>query len=141
MLRFLWLMFLLLAGLSLPAQSPAESASANPQPPVPDARLFEAFDSVYVFTTLETNPALVRRWNFYLDHAFVVMDFPPEKGDIAALPVVKIANPDRFNILLLEQQQPLARDWEKPTFYRINQSQQVLMYFPGKIFMERLLKE
>ncbi len=134
-------MFLLLAGLSLPAQSPAESASASPQSPVPDARLFEAFDSAYVFTTLENNPALVRRWNFYLDHAFVIVDFPPEKGDIAALPTVKIADPARLNILLLEQQQPLARDWETPTFYRINNSRQVLMYFPGKLFMEKLSKE
>lgn len=113
------------------------------QPPArvqPDARLFEVYDSAFIFKVLETNPMLVQRWNFDLDHAFVLTDFPPEKGDIAALPSVEIADLARLNILLLEKQKPLARDWERAVFYRVNKSETVLMLLPGKLLMERFRK-
>jgi hypothetical protein len=50
------------------------------------------------------------------------------------MPIVRIPDPASINILALEQTQALSRDWDKPTFYRINNSQTALMYYPGKRF-------
>lgn len=102
--------------------------------PAPDARLYAAFDSAYVETLRTANPTLLLRWNFYLDNAFIISDFPSEKGDIAQFPVVQIPNLKQFNILVLEKTQRLARDWQKAVFYRIGDSNKVLMYFSGKDF-------
>ncbi len=132
--KFFSLLFWL--GLALlPCRTFAQSAS--PHEILPDKRLFEAFDSAYIFSVQQHNPTLLRRWNFYLDNAFVIADWSPEKGDIAALPVVKIADPAHVNILVLENEQHLARDWERSVFYRVNHSNQVLIYLPGKVFMEK----
>jgi hypothetical protein len=125
-LRRASLLLLLLLPLPLPAQTP--------RPVVPDARLYAAFDSAYVETLRTTNPTLLSRWNFYLDNAFIVSDFPAEKGDIAQLPVVQIPDLQNLNVLVLEKTQRLARDWQKPVFYRIGDSDKVLMYFSGKDF-------
>lgn len=122
----LLLPFLLLTSL----QSKAQSAS----PAIPDARLFAAFDSTYVETLRRDNPTLLLRWNYYLDNAFIVSNFPAQKGNINQYPVVQISDISNFNILVLEKNQRLARDWQKPVFYRINNTDQVLMYLSGKDF-------
>lgn len=101
---------------------------------VPDARLYAAFDSTYITTLQRDNPALLLRWNYYLDNAFVISDFPSQKGDIAQYPEVQIPDISNFNILVLEKTQRLARDWNKTTFYRIGSTNKVLMYFSGKDF-------
>jgi hypothetical protein len=103
----------------------------------PDARLYEAFDTAYLQTIQQSNPTLLRRWNFYLDNAFIVTDFPTKKGNINDLKTVQIDNIDTINIFLIEKNQKLSRDWEKPTMYRVNQTNKVLMYFAGKEFMKK----
>jgi hypothetical protein len=105
-----------------------------PRPAVPDPRLFEVFDRDYLERLERERPQLLLRWNFYLDHAFIVSPYPAGKGDIARLPVVRIDRPEDFNILALEKQQRLERDWKVPVLYRINDSGQVLMYLSGKEF-------
>ena len=104
---------------------------------LPDPRLYSAFDSAYIESLRRDNPTLLLRWNFYLDNAFVISDFPPQKGDIAQYPAVQIPDISNMNILVLEKNQRLAHDWQKPVFYRINNTQKVLMYFPGKEFNRR----
>jgi len=101
---------------------------------IPDPRLYAAFDSAYIESLRRDNPTLLLRWNFYMDNAFVISDFPPQKGDIAQYPTVQIADVANMNILVLEKNQRLVHDWQKPVFYRINNSGQVLMYHPGKEF-------
>jgi hypothetical protein len=139
----LLLLLLLLSALRLSAQQPASPASATaPRLPnlqglvnvVPDARLYAAFDSAYLETLRRDNPVLLLRWNYYLDNAFVISDFPPQKGDIAQYQEVQISDISNFNILVLEKAQRLARDWDKTTFYRIGSTNKVLMYFSGKDF-------
>jgi hypothetical protein len=107
----------------------------------PDARLFEAFDSTYLLTIQHSNPTLIRRWNFYLDNAFIITDFPSKKGNINDLKIVQIPNISFFNIFIIEKTQKLGRDWDKPVFYRINQSDKVLMYYAGKDFMKKFNQE
>jgi hypothetical protein len=103
----------------------------------PDVRLYEAFDTAYLQTIQQSNPTLLRRWNFYLDNAFIVTDFPAKKGNINDLKTVQIDNITNINIFLVEKNQKLSRDWNKPMLYRINQTDKVLMYFAGKEFMHK----
>jgi hypothetical protein len=132
----LLLPLLLLSVLPLSAQTPAPRLLSleGLVNVVPDIRLYAVFDSAYVENLRTANPALLLRWNFYLDNAFIVSDFPAEKGDIAQLPAVQIPDLQDLNILVLEKTQRLARDWQKPVFYRIGDSNKVLMYFSGKDF-------
>ena len=132
MLRLLLLLFLIPV-LRLQAQTPAPARTV-----VPDARLYAVFDSTYLETLRRDNPTLLLRWNFYLDNAFVVSDFPAEKGNIGQYPLVEIPDLQNLNILVLEKNQPLARDWQKPVFYHIEGTNKVLMYFPGKDFNRKL---
>ena len=127
MIRYLPLLLLLLL-ISLRANAQQNDA------PLPDSRLYAVFDSAYLDRLRSDNPVLLLRWNYYLDHAFLISDFPAAKGDIAQHPRVQISDISAVNILLLEKNQRLARDWQKPVFYRINDSNKVLMYFPGKDF-------
>lgn len=122
------LLFLLLIAASLQVNAQQKTV------PLPDDRLYAAFDSAYLERLRNDHPVLLLRWNYYLDHAFLISAFPAEKGDVAQYPVVRVADISTFNILLLEKDQRLARDWQKPVFYRINDSEQVLMYYPGKDF-------
>ncbi len=142
----LLLLFLLLSSLRLPAQSSGSGGAndlrllnleglVNVTPEVaPDARLFAAFDTAYIETLRRDNPTLLLRWNYYLDNAFVISEFPSQKGDIAQYPTVQIPDISMVNILVLEKTQRLTHDWQKSVFYRINNSGQVLMYYPGKEF-------
>jgi hypothetical protein len=131
MIRLLPLLLLLIS-LSASAQQNAV--------PLPDKRLYAVFDSAYLGRLQKDNPVLLLRWNYYLDHAFVVSDFPEAKGEIGQYPAVQISDISSINILLLEKNQRLAHDWQKPVFYRINDSNKVLMYYPGKDF-NRKFKE
>ncbi|MCB9354429.1 MAG: hypothetical protein R2791_01750 [Saprospiraceae bacterium] len=108
--------------------------SSSLSAPTIDTRLYEVFDSSYLHTLRQDNPTLLLRWNYYLDHAFSICDFPAEKGDIAQLPSVEIDDLSRMNILMIERKQAIGRHWEKSVFYRINHSDKVLMYYPGKDF-------
>ncbi|MCC6410799.1 MAG: hypothetical protein IT270_04020 [Saprospiraceae bacterium] len=99
-----------------------------------DARLLAVYEETYLENLQLHNPMLLQRWHYYFDHAYTVLDWPEEKGDIKALPVVYITDVKNINILALEQSQPLYRDWDKPVFFRINDSRQVLMYHAGSNF-------
>jgi hypothetical protein len=117
--------------LSLNMLAQVEQAPSGTQP---DARLLAVYDKDYLENLQSHNPTLLLRQQYYLDHAYTVLDWPEEKGDINALPVVRIADVQNINILALEQMQPLHRDWSKPVFFRINDSRQVLMYHAGQHF-------
>jgi hypothetical protein len=103
----------------------------------PDARLYAVFDSAYLENLQTDNPTLLLRWNFYLDNAFIITDFPPKKGNIEQFPAVRIPDLGAINILALERNQRLTRDWQKPVFYRLEGADKVLMYFSGKDFNQK----
>lgn len=129
MTRALYLLIILLPALRAQAQQSAVSLQVAADP-----RLDEVFDSAYLSRLAAENPTLLQRWNYYLDNAFVITGFPEKKGDISRYPSVQIPDTARLNILALEKQQHLARNWDAPVFYRIEGSDKVLMYFSGKEF-------
>ncbi len=104
--------------------------------PIPDERLYEAYDRDYVDGLVKDNPFLIKRWNFYLDHAYHVVDEIAEKNN--DYPEIVVANPDEINILLLEKELRLQRDWDKPMIYKIRDAEKLLVYHAGKDFTKAL---
>jgi len=102
-----------------------------------DERLYAVFDRGYLEKLRTTQPFFIQRWNFYLDHSWYLSDLPPEKAK-AAYPVVHIANLENINILLLEKEQNLRKDWNKREVYAIEGTNQALVFYAGKDFNQRL---
>ena len=64
----------------LSAFSFSNSIGQNSSVITPDSRLYECFDSSYVQQTLETNPALIAYYNFYLDNSYYVSSLKQPKA-------------------------------------------------------------
>ncbi len=105
---------------------------------IPDDRLYEVYEREYVDGLVNENPFLIKRWNFYLDNAFLIADEVIEKQ--ADYPSVTIADLKNINILLLEKEQKLQRDWDKPIIYKIDDTDKMLVYHAGKDFTKSLKK-
>lgn len=121
--------FVLLLVLGFPlflfAQNPSQAVT-------PDQRLIEAYGQEYIQKLVIENPFLIHRWNYYLDHAFIIRDEVP--GKVNDHPVVHIDDLKNINILKLEKDQKLNRDWDKPTIYTIKDTGKMLIYHSGKDF-------
>jgi hypothetical protein len=100
-------------------------------------RLFEVFERNYLEKLRATHPFFIQRWNYYLDHSWYIADLPPEKAK-AAYPVVQITDLDNINILLLEREQNLRKDWNRRVVYAIEGLDKALVYYAGKEFNRRL---
>ncbi len=126
-LSFLFFSLAILAPVFLSAQTSTPAVAIDP-------RLYEVYEKDYLERLRAEQPTLILRWNFYLDNAFVVSEYPADKGDMGQLPELQITDPEHFNVLLIERDQPTARDWDKPVFYRIAGTHKILMYWSGKDF-------
>jgi hypothetical protein len=104
----------------------------------PDQRLYEVYEADYIKRLLTENPFLIKRWNYYLDHAYQIIDAVPGKTD--GRPEVIIPDLDNINILLLEKEQGLTHDYNIPVIYNIKNTKKCLVYLPGKTFSEELKK-
>jgi hypothetical protein len=125
-----WLMFFFLFNtLFSVAQNAIETV-------IPDDRLYEVYERDYVDGLVIENPFLIKRWNFYLDNAFLIAD--EVKGKEADYPTVTISDFDNINILLLEKEQKLQRDWDIPVIYKIRGTDKILVYHAGKDFTKSL---
>lgn len=103
---------------------------------VPDERLYQVYERDYVDNLVNENPFLIRRWNFYLDNAYLIaVEIEEKKNDY---PSVSISNMEDINILLLEKEQNLQRDWEIPVIYKIRNTDKILVYYAGKDFTKSL---
>ncbi len=102
----------------------------------PDSRLYDVYESTYIDQLLTANPFLIQRWNFYLDHAYDVIEEVSAKT--TEYPSITISDIEHINILLLEKQQGLTHDFDHPTVYRISNTNKLLVYKPGKEFNELL---
>lgn len=104
-----------------------------------DERLLAAYDRAYLEQLQAENPFLLERLHFYLDNGWYLSDFPEDKGPMD-LPSVQIEDAGAINILLLEKEQDLRRDFQKETVYSINGTRKVLIFRSGREF-NRLLNE
>lgn len=104
-----------------------------------DERLYQVYDQTYLENLQTNNPFLLQRWSFYLDHAYYISEYPSKKGN-PNYPTIKISNLENFNVLLLEKNQNISRDFEKQSVYKIEGTNKVLVYYSGKDFVKKLNK-
>ncbi len=128
------LTFLFLLSLTTFAYTQQQSNHTNL--PI-DSRLFDAFDGEYLENLRTGNPFLLQRWNFYLDNSWYLTELPTEKAQ-AEYPSIRIDDVNNINIFLLERKFQLRRDWEKQMIYKIEDSDQALVFIPGKDFTRKL---
>lgn len=102
-----------------------------------DDRLYEVYDKTYLEGLSLKNPVLLRRWTYYLDHAWYITILPEGKK-AKHYPLVIIEDLKKINILKLEKEQKLLRKWDEPSIYQINNSDKYLIYRPGKEFNEKM---
>lgn len=102
-----------------------------------DERLLEVYDQDYLNNLQIQNPVLLKRWNYYLDNAYYIVDYPKEKGN-PDYPVIEVDDIKNINILVLERNQEMTRDFDRATKYKIKGSNQVLVYHSGKEFNQKL---
>lgn len=102
-----------------------------------DERLAAVYDIAYLTSLQTQNPFLLQRWSFYLDNAYYITDFPTEKGD-PDYPIIEVADLNNINILLLEKSQKMTRDFDQLVKYKIKGTNQVLVYYSGKEFNQKL---
>lgn len=100
-----------------------------------DPRLEEVYDASYLERMQDNHPVILQRMNYYLDNAFFITDFPEEKGS-PDFPVIQVEDLSTINILQLEEELGLVRNFEQRTFYQIAGTEKVLVYYSGKEFTE-----
>ncbi len=121
--------------LILPVFSFAQSNS-NATTLQADDRLVEAFGSEYINKLKNENPFLIKRWNFYLDHAYIITD--EVTGKEANYKTIQIEDLANINILKVEKEQKLERAWDVPTIYKIEHTNKLLIFYSGKDFNKKL---
>lgn len=117
----------------------AQRDTSTPSLPNIDERLFQVFETTYLKRLQTENPFLIHRWNFYLDNSWYITELPREKE--ADYPEVEVDDLKNINILLLEKEQNLRKEWEKQSIYKIKGTNKALVYYPGKIFIDKLNKK
>ena len=102
-----------------------------------DERLFEVYDKEYLTDLQTKNPNLLQRWSFSLDHSFYITEYPKEKGT-PNFPIVEISDIENVNILLLEKNQRIGKDFKKRMKYKIQGTDKILVYYSGEEFNQKL---
>ncbi len=104
-----------------------------------DPRLYAAYERSYVDDVAQNDAFLLKRWTFYLDHAFFISETSLSKSDADEnYPSVKIIDIEHINILKLEQEQALKRHYDTETIYKIEGTHKYLVYYSGRAFIQKL---
>ncbi len=102
-----------------------------------DQRLYTVFGKAYIDESLQNDVFSLQRWTFYLDNAFIIANEPPTKdGTAGDFPTVNIPDLAHINILQLEKEQDLKRDYYVESIYRIAGTNKYLVYHSGRHFIE-----
>lgn len=104
-----------------------------------DPRLYAAYEKTYVDDVSQNDVFLLKRWTFYLDNAYFISETSLSKsGAEDNYPSVNIPDLEHINILKLEQEQSLKRDYYAETIYKIKGTSKYLVYYSGRAFIEKL---
>jgi hypothetical protein len=102
-----------------------------------DQRLYAVFGKEYIDESLRSDVFSLQRWTFYLDNAYIIVSESPTKdGSAGDFPTVKIPDLAHINILQLEKEQDLKRDFNTESIYRIEGTTKYLVYHSGRNFVE-----
>ena len=103
-----------------------------------DPRLSVAFDAAYIEESRLNDPFSLERWTFYLDNAYFISDSPLTKEGVNEdFPSVSIPDIKNINIIKLEREQHLIREYQRETIYKITGTNQYLVYYAGIDFIEK----
>jgi hypothetical protein len=102
-----------------------------------DPRLYAVFGKEYIEESLRDDVFSLQRWTFYLDNVYFICDHSPTKdGSAGDFPLVRIEDLAHINILRLEKEQGLKRDYYTESVYRIEGTNKYLVYHAGRRFIE-----
>lgn len=104
----------------------------------PDARLQEIYSAEYLKSLQTNNPFLIQRWNYYLDNSYFITDIP--EGKEMDYPTVELDENQEINILKIEKEQNLSRDFKMRMYYQIKGTNRVLVFYSGERFKNKLNK-
>ena len=108
---------------------------AQTSPLIPDQRLLAVFDADHLEKLRTDSPLQLLRYNFYLDHGWFLTDIPPGKTKGAeGFEVIRLADTDRINILAVQRELNLSRAFDRPTYYRVEGTNKVLVLRAEKTF-------
>ncbi len=125
------LSFLIFASISFNLFSQIDGFSKVVQP---DSRLSTVFSQNYLDKVAQENPVLLSKWNFYLDNAFFITDFPAGKKDEGVFESIKVEDVYNINIKKLEKELGIGPDYENQRIYKIAGTNKLLIYRSGKDF-------
>ncbi len=102
-----------------------------------DSRLYQVYDSLYLTNVKAGNPFLIQRMNFYLDNSWYLTTLPAQKM-APNMPAIQIKDLDNINIMALEKERQIVRDWDQIKVYRIENRERVLVLRSGQECAELL---
>ncbi len=126
----------LLFSTSLSTFVTAQSTLSHTTTPI-DSRLLAIYSGDYLENLQTANPFLIKRWSFYLDHSWYLTELPAEKA-LDSQTTIRVDDLKDINILLLEKQHDLHREWDKQTVIKIENTDKALVLISGKRFNELL---
>jgi hypothetical protein len=109
-------------------------------PTTPDARISEVFTKEEVDFWQSNNTFLIQRYNYYLDNAWSIIEVDEAKLSAGNYPEVSISDLSKVNILLVEKENKVNRNFDRPTIYRIKGQNKLLVYLSEKEFSQKLNK-
>lgn len=133
----------LLFGCFLFLTVPLMAQSGEETTVIPDARIYEIYSEERVQTLVDNKPEIIRYWNYFLDHSYLVEDIPDEKT--YNYPDLKsVAKLDRtsnlafdvsveeasLNVLLFDPKIPQ----DKSIIYRLGDTGKIIVFFSKKEF-------
>lgn len=98
----------------------------------PDPRLFQVMDREYVLRLQSESPEILTYYNFFLDHSYYIDPLPAGKEPFWE--TIPFFDPATDNILSLK----LKRDRMHRKYYRIGNSDKLLVMYSDQEFMSRL---
>lgn len=110
------------------------SAQSEPTPTIDD-RLYEVFEVAFLERLQAQSPSQLRYYNFLLDNVYIIETIATGKN--SNYPEVTIDDLDNINILQLINNQQLKRDYNNRTFYKIANTNKILVLISEKEFAKK----
>ena len=104
---------------------------------VPDDRIYDLYDSTYITRIQHNHPQMIQRWNYYLNHSYMITSLDGKK-ELLIKGVVHIEDKSTINILALERSGKVKRDMKKISIYKINNSSEFLALYPTQRCIEEI---
>lgn len=103
--------------------------------PTIDSRLYDVFDADFLETLQEKAPSQIQYYNFFLDNVYHIEALP--NGKTTQYEAVTIDDLDNINILKIINEQQLKRDYNHMTFYKIANTNKILVLLSEKAFAKK----